>query len=79
MAEPEIAQKKPYHYTAEVDAKVSWCACGLSAKQPFCDGAHEGGEFRPVIMEVTAGESYKFCGCKNSANGALCDGAHKNL
>ena len=19
-----------------------WCTCGLSAKQPFCDGAHKG-------------------------------------
>ena len=79
MAEPTIAQKKPYHHTAEADAKVAWCACGLSARQPFCDGSHKGGEFRPVIMDVIAGASYKFCGCKNSANGALYDGTHKNL
>ena len=25
-----------------------WCACGLSKKQPFCDGSHSGTEFKPL-------------------------------
>ena len=24
-----------------------WCTCGISSKQPFCDGSHEGTDFLP--------------------------------
>ena len=24
-----------------------WCTCGISSKQPFCDGSHKGSEFKP--------------------------------
>ena len=24
-----------------------WCTCGISSKQPFCDGSHKGTEFVP--------------------------------
>ena len=29
----------------EKDKSYYWCACGLSKKQPFCDGSHSGTEF----------------------------------
>ena len=79
MAEPNIAQKKPYHHTAENDAKVAWCACGRSEKQPFCDGSHKGSEFKPIILDVEAGKSYVFCGCKHTGNSPFCDGTHSTL
>ena len=25
-----------------------WCTCGLSAKQPFCDGSHKDTIFKPL-------------------------------
>ena len=25
-----------------------WCTCGISSKQPFCDGSHKGTEFMPL-------------------------------
>ena len=25
-----------------------WCTCGISSKQPFCDGSHKGTEFAPL-------------------------------
>ena len=35
----------------EVDKRYSWCSCGLSQNQPFCDGTHkEKGESLPVRM-----------------------------
>ena len=34
-----------------------WCTCGLSAKQPFCDGSHKGTEFAP--MKYLADQSKK--------------------
>jgi CDGSH-type Zn-finger protein len=79
MAEPEIAQKSPYIHKVEEDGKLAWCSCGKSQKQPFCDGAHKGGEFKPMIMDVKAGETIAFCGCKRTGNAPRCDGAHSKL
>ncbi len=25
-----------------------WCTCGISSKQPFCDGSHKGTDFAPL-------------------------------
>ncbi|HJP14037.1 MAG TPA: CDGSH iron-sulfur domain-containing protein [Nitrospinota bacterium] len=69
MAKLVIAQKKPYHYTATKSEKVAWCSCGKSAKQPFCDGSHKGGDFRPVILDVEEGKSYAFWGARNRTMG----------
>ena len=76
---PQIAQKAPYPVEVEAGKSYFWCACGKSAKQPFCDGSHKGSSFAPV--KYTAEESKKvfFCGCKHSARTPLCDGIHKTL
>ena len=40
MAEPTIAQRTPY--VVELAAgDYWWCGCGLSRRQPFCDGSHK--------------------------------------
>jgi len=31
----------PKYVTVEQGKKYYWCACGLSKKQPFCDGSHK--------------------------------------
>lgn len=76
---PFIAQKSPFPVEVEAGKSYFWCACGLSQKQPFCDGSHKTTALTPV--KFTAAESKKafFCGCKQSANAPLCDGAHKSL
>ncbi|MEO0471393.1 MAG: sterol desaturase family protein, partial [Bacteroidota bacterium] len=35
-----------------------WCSCGLSKKQPFCDGSHHGTNFKPVLFEAQADARY---------------------
>jgi len=78
MTDPKIPQKSPY--VMEVEArKYAWCACGLSKKQPYCDGSHKGGEFSPVIVEIKEARKVAWCGCKFSHNKPFCDGTHKNL
>ena len=78
MSEPSIAQKSPFVMEVE-PGSYAWCACGRSAKQPYCDGSHSGTDFRPIIVEITEAQKVVWCGCKHSGNGARCDGSHKNL
>ena len=79
MSEPTIAQKSPYPVAVEAGKSYFWCACGNSAKQPFCDGSHKGSDFTPVKFEATETKTAYFCGCKHSAGPVLCDGKHKTL
>ncbi len=79
MSEPVIAQKSPYPVQVEAEKTYYWCACGRSAKQPFCDGSHKGTEFTPVKYEAKESKTVYFCGCKHSANKPLCDGTHSRL
>ncbi len=78
MNEPKIAQKMPY--VMEVKAgKYAWCACGLSANQPYCDGSHKDTGITPVIEEIKEDKKVAWCGCKKTGNQPFCDGTHANL
>jgi CDGSH-type Zn-finger protein len=79
MLAPIQAQKAPYAVAAEAGKKYLWCACGRSAKQPFCDGSHIGSGFGPRPFEVTQAKQVWLCGCKNTKNPPFCDGTHKSL
>ena len=79
MAEATIAQKAPYAAAVEAGKTYYWCACGKSAKQPFCDGSHKGSEFAPRAYTAEKDGTAYFCGCKATKNAPLCDGSHKAL
>jgi len=79
MSKPNIAQKAPYPVEVQNGKKYFWCACGRSARQPFCDGSHEGTVFTPLKYEATEDKTLYFCGCKHSSGAPLCDGTHNNL
>ncbi|MBW7837832.1 MAG: CDGSH iron-sulfur domain-containing protein [Sphingomonadales bacterium] len=79
MDEPRIAQKAPYPIDVEAGKTYWWCACGLSAKQPFCDGSHKPTKFTPLQWTAAKAEKVYFCGCKHTSKPPLCDGAHKKL
>ncbi len=76
--EPVVAQKAPYVLEMEAGTYF-WCQCGKSAKQPFCDGAHQGTGFTPTKQEITEKKKVAWCGCKHSATKPFCDGAHRKL
>ncbi len=80
MSEPAtIGGRLPIPVEVEAGKDYWWCSCGKSAKQPFCDGSHQGSSFTP--LQYTAPETKKafFCTCKQTANQPLCDGAHSKL
>jgi CDGSH-type Zn-finger protein len=78
VSEPHVAQKGPY-IVDEKARRVAWCQCGLSASQPYCDGAHKTTEFRPIIIDLTEDKKVAWCGCKHSRNKPYCDGTHKTI
>ncbi len=79
MPTPHIAAKAPIAVEVEAGKSYWWCSCGLSQKQPFCDGSHKGSEFSPTQYTPEKSGQAWFCACKNSKRGALCDGTHKSL
>lgn len=78
---PKVAQTSPYMIAVEAGKQYSWCSCGFSKTQPFCDGAHKesGTGLKSVKYLATENKTLAFCGCKKSANQPLCDGAHNKL
>ena len=78
MAEPVIAQRTPY-VVELAPGDYWWCACGLSKRQPFCDGSHKTTAFTPQKFIVSEAQKLWLCGCKRSANRPFCDRSHKKL
>lgn len=79
MAEPKSPQKSPYAVEL-APGDYWWCACGLSKRQPFCDGSHKAaGVFSPVRFSTTEAQKVWLCGCKHSSNKPFCDGSHQKL
>ncbi|MBP9855053.1 MAG: CDGSH iron-sulfur domain-containing protein [Candidatus Omnitrophica bacterium] len=72
------AQNAPFLVTVK-PGKYSWCSCGESKKQPFCDGSHENTGMYPVIVQITEEKQVAWCGCKSSQNPPYCDGTHKKF
>ena len=74
----KIVQKQPY-VTEEKAVKKEFCTCGLSSKDPYCDGSHKGTVFSAEIVMFEEDKKVAWCGCKQSRKGAFCDGSNKNL
>ena len=77
MTNPTSPQNAPYKVKVEKGKTYSWCMCGLSLKQPFCDNSHKGkGKFKPVRYLAEDSKEIYFCGCKKTQHPPLCDGSH---
>ena len=80
MSTPVVARPKPCLVNLKAGRTYFWCSCGRSAKQPFCDGSHNGTDFQPLQFKATPGnEEALLCGCKHTRTPPFCDGAHTNL
>ena len=80
LEKPMIQQNGPYTIKNLEDGKTyKYCTCGLSKKDPFCDGSHKGTKFKPILFKPKPGQSrHLICGCRrNSARATVfCDGSH---
>jgi CDGSH-type Zn-finger protein len=82
MNKPHIAEKFPIAVQVEKGKKYAFCTCGLSAKQPWCDGQHksiEGVPYKAMVVEFEEDKEVWMCQCKQTGNAPFCDGAHKSL
>ena len=80
MQNPSSPQKNPYKVEVEKGKTYFWCSCGLSQKQPFCDGSHEkDGTFKPVKYLAQSNKVVFFCGCKITNHPPFCDNSHTKL
>ncbi len=62
---------KAAKYQLEENKNYAWCSCGLSKKNPFCDGSHnkisEGEEKKQSLkFKVEKTGEYMLCMCKKT-------------
>ena len=77
MKKSAIAKNGPYKVKVEKDKIYSWCTCGLSIKQPFCDSSHrKEGRFKSLKYLAYETKEVYFCGCKMTKHPPFCDGSH---
>ena len=79
MARGKPTQNVPYKMFVEEGKSYYWCSCGLSSNQPYCDGNHEGSEFKPIRFTADKKGFARICGCRSSENAPICDGSHMSL
>ncbi|XP_005098093.1 CDGSH iron-sulfur domain-containing protein 3, mitochondrial [Aplysia californica] len=85
----KVFEKLPFRVKLEAGKTYSFCTCGYSKQQPFCDTSHKAPNFistrphhiryRPLPFKVDETKEYWLCMCKQSNKRPFCDGSHKRL
>ena len=75
----KVADTVPMQVELEAGKKYAWCTCGLSSKQPYCDGSHKETDFSPLIYEAKETGTKWLCMCKNTKKAPFCDGSHSDV
>lgn len=76
MEKPVVAGTMPIKVDVKAGQTYSWCTCGRSATQPFCDGSHEGTGYEPLDYTPDVDGPVAFCLCKRTSSPPICDGTH---
>jgi len=82
LAAPRIVDLQPLTLTLK-PGRYSWCSCGYSKKQPFCDDSHRLEENatnrRSYKFEALEEAEVAFCMCRFTGNPPYCDGTCKKI
>ena len=72
---------QPFEISLEAGKQYYWCTCGLSKKNPFCDGSHKESDTGLKSHKFTCDKAKKawLCGCKKTNNPPFCDGSHNEV
>lgn len=73
-----MSENAPYVLDMKAGS-YAWCACGMSKKQPFCDGSHGPTGIRPVLTHLQHDQKVAWCGCKATNKKPFCDGTHTKM
>ncbi len=79
---PRVAKYEPAIVKVEPGKKYSWCSCGLSDTQPYCDHAHrniDGEPYKSIKVLFDKEEEVRFCQCKKTKTPPFCDDTHLTL
>ena len=76
---PVVACIEPALVSLQVGQQYAWCSCGLSQRQPFCDGSHAGTSWKPLIFTPKRTQLDWVCTCKFTRQPPYCDAAHNRL
>ena len=76
MEKGKRAGESPIGVDVVEEKSYFWCTCGLSSKQPFCDGSHKGTKFKPLAYKAELTKKVFFCVCKQTNDQPFCDGSH---
>ena len=76
---PIIAAKSPARVELEAGKNYTWCRCGRSGSQPFCDGSHAGTGISPVSFVADKTGPAVLCRCKATGDAPFCDGSHMRI
>ena len=77
--QPIIAAKHPIGVELTEGESYTWCRCGQSGNQPFCDGSHRGSGLSPLSFQAEESGTAYLCQCKTTRNPPYCDGSHQKL
>ena len=73
---PKMADTSPIEIDLESGKDYWFCTCGLSNKQPFCDGSHKGTGLKSHKFTAEKTGKAWLCMCKKTGNRPFCDGSH---
>lgn len=79
---PRMAECEPAIIKVQPGKVYSWCTCGLSVTQPFCDHAHRDipdGSYKSIKVMFDKEEEVYFCQCKRTKTPPFCDDTHLTL
>mmetsp|Transcript_67455 Transcript_67455/g.93293 ORF Transcript_67455/g.93293 Transcript_67455/m.93293 type:complete len:152 (-) Transcript_67455:97-552(-) len=79
---PAVPKRGSYKVHMKPGETYFWCTCGLSEKQPFCDGSHSKQDdgYKPLKFVYDGEDKVRsICGCKMNkySSGSICDRSHR--